>query len=192
MSQSVAPFPGTGVGADWPPGHSDRSPQAAIGDSLSAQWEDAESTLKRVLETVAGAAFFACATDVAAANELGRLALESEGETLRRTIFAAVATAPGTTDYMVTRSVRPGEFVIVRRGAAAEIERRLRTAADRWRISPRQAAVLRGLVNGQSNAEIAASLGCTPRTVETHMTALLSRADAVSRLSLVAAFWSDL
>jgi LuxR family transcriptional regulator, regulator of acetate metabolism len=60
-----------------------------------------------------------------------------------------------------------------------------------WRLSPRQADVLGGLVSGLSNADIAGQLGCRPRTVETHVAAILQRADAHSRLELVAAYWSD-
>lgn len=49
----------------------------------------------------------------------------------------------------------------------------------------------RPLLTQVHNAEVAERLGCTVRTVETHLTALLDRADASSRLEIVAAFWTD-
>jgi DNA-binding CsgD family transcriptional regulator len=72
------------------------------------------------------------------------------------------------------------------------IERRLGLASARWALTPRHLDVLRGLVHGHSNREIAQTLRCTLRTVEAHMTALLERCDAPSRLALVATFWIDL
>lgn len=74
----------------------------------------------------------------------------------------------------------------------ATIDHRMRLAQLRWRLTPRQLDVLRGLVNGLSNGDLAQTLQCTLRTVEAHMTALLDRCDATSRLSLVATFWIDL
>jgi len=80
----------------------------------------------------------------------------------------------------------------VPRPVAATIDRRLRLAQLRWGLTPRQLEVLRGLVNGLSNGDLAQTLPCSLRTVEAHMTALLDRCDASSRLSLVATFWIDL
>jgi DNA-binding winged helix-turn-helix (wHTH) protein len=81
---------------------------------------------------------------------------------------------------------------VVRRPVDATIDRRLRLAQLRWALTSRQLDVLRGLVNGLGNRELAQTLQCSLRTIETHMTALLERCDAPSRLSLVAAFWTDL
>jgi DNA-binding NarL/FixJ family response regulator len=83
---------------------------------------------------------------------------------------------------------RPGG----RRPIDATIDRRLRLAQLRWGLTPRQLDVLRGLVNGLSNQDLARTLQCSLRTVEAHMTALLDRCDASSRLSMVATFWIDL
>jgi DNA-binding NarL/FixJ family response regulator len=73
-----------------------------------------------------------------------------------------------------------------------KIAHRLQMAQSRWQLTPRHLDVLRGLVQGQSNQDLARDLRCTVRTVESHMTALMQRCDAPSRLSLVAAFWADL
>ena len=86
------------------------------------------------------------------------------------------------------RDMRPS----VRRPIDATIDRRIRLAQLRWGLTPRQLDVLRGLVNGLSNQDLARTLQCSLRTVEAHMTALLDRCDASSRLSMVATFWIDL
>jgi DNA-binding NarL/FixJ family response regulator len=64
--------------------------------------------------------------------------------------------------------------------AIAEGRRGTPTAA-----TPRQQAVLRLLCCGLSNKEIAARLGRSAKTVEHHITALLQRSGASSRLELV-------
>lgn len=49
--------------------------------------------------------------------------------------------------------------------------------------------MLHALVEGQSNKEIAATRECTERTVEAHLTALIDKAGASSRLEVVSRFW---
>jgi DNA-binding CsgD family transcriptional regulator len=156
------------------------------------QRENTELTLSRVLGTTVGPAFFVRAGDVLPGNERGRLALSTEGTELRRAILAAVAAPHADGEFEVMASGRRTEFLVIQRGPAAEIERKVHVAVQRWQLTPRQQTVLRALLKGQTNAEMAAALGCAERTVETHISALLQRADAGSRLALVAAFWSDL
>ncbi len=87
------------------------------------------------------------------------------------------------------------EEELARRQAGAEatgaLGNRLAAARERWQLTPRQEELLAGLVRGCANKELAESLGCSVKTVETHMTELLRRAGADSRLSLVASFWSS-
>lgn len=91
-----------------------------------------------------------------------------------------------------------GKNVRVNRGAepasgrVLEVEGRLERAMTAWKLSPRQEEVLRHLVGGRDNQEIARELGCSLKTVEAHVTALLDRADEPSRLAVVAAFWREL
>lgn len=54
-------------------------------------------------------------------------------------------------------------------------------------ITPAQAAVLRLLVEGRTDREIAAALDRSPRTVETHVRALLKAYDARNRVALAVA-----
>jgi DNA-binding CsgD family transcriptional regulator len=70
------------------------------------------------------------------------------------------------------------------------LESRLEHATAEWRLTPRQAEVLRFVVRGDANKDIAHSLGCAESTVEVHVTQLLRRSDTSSRTQLVARFWS--
>lgn len=60
-------------------------------------------------------------------------------------------------------------------------------AAARWRLTPRQVEVLRGIIEGKTNKEIAATLGCAEATVEVHVTALYRRSGLANRTGLVRA-----
>jgi two-component system response regulator FixJ len=60
-------------------------------------------------------------------------------------------------------------------------------------LTPREREVLREVVNGQSNKEIARDLGLSPRTVETHRRNLIAKMEAQSfaelvRMAVVAGF----
>jgi DNA-binding NarL/FixJ family response regulator len=70
------------------------------------------------------------------------------------------------------------------------IDPRLDHAIELWRLTPRQAEVLRLVVRGDSNKDIARVLGCAESTVELHVTQLLRRSEAGSRTQLVAQFWT--
>jgi DNA-binding NarL/FixJ family response regulator len=73
----------------------------------------------------------------------------------------------------------------------SEFGGKLDSAARRWTLTDRQLQVLSGLARGRSNKELANELGCSMKTVETHVTELLRRSHQDSRLSLVATFWRD-
>lgn len=88
--------------------------------------------------------------------------------------------------------VRSMDRVAVEVTRLQEVDRRVGKAVVEWKLSPRQVEVLRHLVAGRDNQEIARELGCSVKTVEAHVTSLLNRADAPSRLAVVAAFWSAL
>ncbi len=77
-------------------------------------------------------------------------------------------------------------------GRAGQVGTRLERARAQWGLSPRQVEVLRELVAGHDNREIARTLGCALKTVEAHVSALLERTDSPSRLAVVTAFWADL
>ena len=69
---------------------------------------------------------------------------------------------------------------------------KLAEAKTRWSLTDKQVEVLSGLARGLSNKALTAELGSSVKTIETHVTALLKRSKAESRLALVAQFWRDL
>jgi DNA-binding CsgD family transcriptional regulator len=73
---------------------------------------------------------------------------------------------------------------------ADDHEKRLRTVAERWSATSRELDVLRWLVQGDSNKEIAVRLDCSEVTVERRVTALLRKARCDTRNRLLASFWS--
>jgi DNA-binding CsgD family transcriptional regulator len=68
---------------------------------------------------------------------------------------------------------------------------RVREARRRWMLTAGEAAVLLHLVDGAANKDIAAKLGCSPRTVEVHVGAILRKTVQTSRAELIAAVWKD-
>lgn len=61
---------------------------------------------------------------------------------------------------------------------------------QRWRLTPREGEVLAQLSAGAANKDIANDLDCSERTVEVHMSRLLSKSGTASRAELVARFWT--
>jgi DNA-binding NarL/FixJ family response regulator len=51
--------------------------------------------------------------------------------------------------------------------------------------------VLALVAQGESNRTVATRLGCSEKTVELHVSALLAKTRCASRAQLVAAFWTD-
>jgi DNA-binding NarL/FixJ family response regulator len=68
----------------------------------------------------------------------------------------------------------------------ARIAACVEACTTRWALTRRQRQVLALIVQGLSNAAIAAELQCVERTVELHVTALLDRFDVDNRSALVA------
>jgi len=65
------------------------------------------------------------------------------------------------------------------------LEPLLESVSGEWNLSPAHRRVLRLVVRGFSNKEIAAELECHIKTVEAHMTALLHRSNIASRGELL-------
>lgn len=70
-------------------------------------------------------------------------------------------------------------------------EQRLERVCSRHALTPRQTEVLRMLVRGASNRVIAATLDCAERTVEIHVTAILSKLGVESRAAALARVYAD-
>jgi DNA-binding CsgD family transcriptional regulator len=84
-----------------------------------------------------------------------------------------------------------GNIIRVNVGAGDALSERLDNVTIEWGLTRRQIAVLKLVVHGDANKEIAQALGCAENTVELHVTQLLRKADLPSRTRLIARFWSD-
>ena len=124
------------------------------------------------------------------ANEVGAALLEDAKceteERLRQAIHGKA------TDCEVARldgQGRSGFLVLFREGPAA-FERRLGFVSQSWGATPREVDVLRWVVLGDSNKEIALRLKCHEGSIERHVTSLLRKSRCGNRSRLVAQFWS--
>ena len=81
-------------------------------------------------------------------------------------------------------------YLIILREPESALHVRLAEARRRWKISPRETEVLRLVVAGDSNKEIALKLGIHEGSVERHVTSLLRKLRTDSRSRLIAKFWT--
>jgi DNA-binding CsgD family transcriptional regulator len=78
-----------------------------------------------------------------------------------------------------------------RSASAEQRARRIDEAARRWAATPRQREVLERVVQGMTNKEIAAEVGCQEGTVEVHVSQLLKKSRAGNRAGLAAKVWAE-
>jgi DNA-binding CsgD family transcriptional regulator len=123
------------------------------------------------------------------ANSRGRSLLADDRERVLATLVDGSA-ARGALRFPVDSE--PNHQLVVLRDLAGDASSRLPTVAQRWGLTPRQSAVLALVAQGESNRAVAANLGCSEKTVELHVSALLAKTRCSSRSQLVASFWTDL
>jgi DNA-binding CsgD family transcriptional regulator len=124
------------------------------------------------------------------ANAHARGLLELDGPSARARLARAVRGADPSSQVSPIRAPGvPTHFLVVLPAGDAEHRVRLARAAERWSLTPRQAEVLALVVQGEANKTIAATLECSVRTVEVHVTALFEKAQCESRAELGARFW---
>lgn len=108
--------------------------------------------------------------------------------------WQALASRSGTPSAQRFRLTAPGmpphDLVIARDADTGDAHALVERAVLAWRLTQRQADVLRGLALGGANKEIAAQLGCALHTVELHVSDILMRAGCESRSQLIARVWS--
>ncbi len=68
---------------------------------------------------------------------------------------------------------------------------RVRSAAQRWGLTPREGEVLDLVVQGMTNKEIASRIGCQEGTVEVHVSKTLKKSGAGNRAGLAALVWAS-
>lgn len=86
----------------------------------------------------------------------------------------------------IAKTERTQHVVLHAEPFADDTDTILRIAIERWGPTVRQTEVLRHVLEGVSNKEVALRMGVSPRTVEVHVTALLDKANVDSRARLIA------
>jgi len=97
----------------------------------------------------------------------------------------------GVSITLVSAAGMPRHAVVVVSVPVADRQERLALAAVRWRLTPKQSAVLETLLGGDANKSIAKKHQCAESPIEIHVTALLAKAGVANRTALIAKFWSD-
>ena len=97
-------------------------------------------------------------------------------------------TRPAFDDYAAS-SPSPEQLASATIAREGVLDAVLRAAIDSGTFTPRERDTLRCLLRGMDNKQIGDALGCGHKTVETHVTHLLSKARVRSRLELVSACW---
>lgn len=153
--------------------------------------EVAKAGLAAALEAMGAPAFVLRANgDVIHANAAARALLERWGRSSANTL-RSILRQPGLALVapIVCRGVSRCSLLVFREPRAAR-EARLLAAAAQWSLTGREIDVLRLLVEGDSNKEIALKLSCAEVTVERHVTSILRKGRCDGRCRLVSRFWA--
>jgi len=159
-------------------------------ERLIASAGPTRAALDAALDAIPSAAFLLTRAGAPVlANVAGRAALDDDPIGLRQKLADAAAFPDRSGAFRVVAVDSPGcsrRFLAVGR-ATPELRAQIRAAASRWGLSRRHAEVLGWLLEGASNARIGAELHIADGTVETHVTAILRRAQVGSRAELIVA-----
>lgn len=150
------------------------------------------AALDACLEYVASAAFVVSRRGfIEHANQAGWDALGRRGIEVVRAVAEAVAGARPGWETVRLSPDEPCDHLVIAPAPADDVHAVARRAARRWSLTPRQTEVLALVGQGFTNLRIAGELGCSPRTVEIHISNILRRADCGSRASLTAKMWRE-
>ena len=123
------------------------------------------------------------------ANARGRALLAAEPERVLAALRDDTAHGPlAPVRYLLQGTAH---FLAVLPDVEDQAARRAPALSARWGLTPRQTGVLALVAEGDTNRSIARRLGCSEKTVELHVSALLAKTRCASRSQLVAAFWTD-
>ena len=170
---------------------------AAVGPGPAGAPEHGSSDLARIAPAALTAAFEAIAAaafvvrkpaTVLHANARGLALLGSERERVL-TALRHDSSSPRVARFPVDGSAE--HQVVVLPDIQCDASMRLAALTRRWGLTPRQSAVLALVAKGESNRTVAGQLGCSEKTVELHVSALLAKTRCASRSRLVASFWTD-
>ncbi len=178
---------------------SEQSPAVADHPEVLDLGVDAAQDLARIAAAALGAALDAIPSPafvvrlpstLLQANARGRALLFSDRD---RVLGLMRSTAPpprGPVRFPIESE--PEHLVLVLHDLEGDARSRLVAVTRRWGLTPRQSAVLALVAQGESNRAVAGRLGCSEKTVELHVSALLAKTRCASRSQLVASFWTDL
>ncbi len=144
------------------------------------------------LEAIGAAAFVLSARgDIREVNSAAKALLQRDGRALRDELRLTVGEAKASRWSVTPARTNGGtlEYLLTLRDGG-DVESRVARAAHRFRLTARQRDVLAQVAAGVTNETIGAMLGISVRTVEVHVTALLSKAQVSSRAELIAALYS--
>jgi DNA-binding CsgD family transcriptional regulator len=152
----------------------------------------APAALATVLEAIRSPAFIVSVPDtVLRANSRGRELLTSSPEGVLALLRDASSAPASGVPVRIPVKDAPGHLLVILHDREADARSRLAALTPRWGLTPRQAGVLALVAQGESNRSVAGQLGCSEKTVELHVSALLAKTRCSSRSQLVARFWTD-
>jgi DNA-binding CsgD family transcriptional regulator len=128
------------------------------------------------------------------ANAAGRIRLERGEPELMEQLKHGAQGVPCSGPLTLTPLRTPGlpsHYLAIDTGTASSAAARVHALSARWSLTARESEVLTHIVQGETNKSIAARLGCAERTVEVHVTHLLSKAQVESRSALIARFFQS-
>ncbi len=126
---------------------------------------------------------------VVLANGRGRAMLLAEQDRVATLLRTTAPPPRGPSRF--TMQAAPDHQLVVVHDLEQDARARLGNVSRRWGLTPRQSAVMELVARGDSNRAVAARLGCSEKTVELHVSALLAKTRCASRSQLVASFWTD-
>ena len=163
--------------------------------SLLAQSRLEQLAVNAALESIPGAALIVTSTGaVERSNARARALMASGKEQVLRAVQESLDDQALSAEFEITELFNLGNvtrYLAVQRSPGSTICDRLALSIHRWRLTAQEARVFAQLVNGESNRQIAAKLGCAERTVELHVTHILQRLDVDNRNAAIAKFWTQ-
>ncbi len=148
------------------------------------------AALGAALEAIPSPAFvLRSPSSVLHANSRGRSLLSAERDRVLNVLRTVSPPPRGSARFPIEAA--PDHHLVVLHDLERDAQARLGSVARRWGLTPRQSAVLELVAQGDSNRAVASRLGCSEKTVELHVSALLAKTRCSSRAQLVASFWTD-
>ena len=89
-------------------------------------------------------------------------------------------------DYLIQKHTANPEFYVSSRRLDAEERRPRRSPKELYRLTQREVEVVKNLLKGWSNKEIANELRLTKQTVKEHLQRIMSKTKTTSRTGILA------